>query len=108
MDRLEAVARAEFAGISPGPDLLAAVSSWVGTRLSYVPGSSRPTDGAVNTLHGRLPGIGSWRPTELIPVGTDVNGGVWLLPADRILFGGRRGMSVRRWPGARRWPLKIR
>jgi transglutaminase-like putative cysteine protease len=52
-DRLEAVARAEFAGISPGPDLLAAVSSWVGTRLSYVPGSSRPTDGAVNTLLSR-------------------------------------------------------
>jgi transglutaminase-like putative cysteine protease len=52
-DRLAAVARAEFAGISPGPDLLAAVSSWVGTRLSYVPGSSRPTDGAVNTLLSR-------------------------------------------------------
>jgi transglutaminase-like putative cysteine protease len=49
-DRLTAVARSEFAGISTGPDLLAAVSSWVGTRLSYVPGSSRPTDGAVETL----------------------------------------------------------
>jgi transglutaminase-like putative cysteine protease len=35
-DRLAAVARAE--------------SSWVGTRLSYVPGSSRPIDGAVETL----------------------------------------------------------
>jgi transglutaminase-like putative cysteine protease len=49
-DRLAAVARSEFAGISSGQDLLAAVSSWVGTRLSYVPGSSRPTDGAVETL----------------------------------------------------------
>jgi transglutaminase-like putative cysteine protease len=49
-DRLAAVARAEFAGISPGPELLAAVSSWVGTQLSYVPGSSGPTDGAVETL----------------------------------------------------------
>jgi transglutaminase-like putative cysteine protease len=49
-DRLAAVARAEFAGLSPGPDLLAAVSSWVGTKLSYVPGSSGPTDGAVQTL----------------------------------------------------------
>jgi transglutaminase-like putative cysteine protease len=49
-DRLAAVARSEFAGISPGPELLAAVSSWVGTRLTYVPGSSRPTDGAVETL----------------------------------------------------------
>jgi len=52
-DRLAAVASAEFAGVSPGRDLLAAVSSWVGTRLSYVPGSSRPTDGAVNTLLSR-------------------------------------------------------
>ena len=49
-DRLGAVARAEFAGLSTGPDLLAAVSSWVGTKLSYVPGSSGPTDGAVQTL----------------------------------------------------------
>jgi transglutaminase-like putative cysteine protease len=52
-DRLSAVARAEFAGISMGPDLLAAVSSWVGTKLSYVPGSSGPTDGAVDTLLSR-------------------------------------------------------
>jgi transglutaminase-like putative cysteine protease len=52
-DRLSAVARAEFAGISTPADLLAAVSSWVGTRLSYVPGSSRPIDGAVDTLLGR-------------------------------------------------------
>ncbi len=49
-DRLAAVARNEFAGISAAAELLAAVSSWVGTRLSYVPGSSRPTDGAVETL----------------------------------------------------------
>jgi transglutaminase-like putative cysteine protease len=49
-DRLAAVALAEFAGIAPGRELLAAVSSWVGTRLSYVPGSSGPTDGAVETL----------------------------------------------------------
>jgi hypothetical protein len=42
-------AAAEFAGIEPaGP--LAAVSSWVGTQLSYVPGASGPTDGAVQTL----------------------------------------------------------
>jgi transglutaminase-like putative cysteine protease len=49
-DRLIAVAHAEFAGISGASDLLAAVSSWVGTKLSYVPGSSGPTDGAVDTL----------------------------------------------------------
>ncbi|HUZ21730.1 MAG TPA: transglutaminase family protein [Acidimicrobiales bacterium] len=49
-DRLAATARAEFAGIGTGRDLLSAVSSWVGTHLSYVPGSSRHTDGAVETL----------------------------------------------------------
>jgi transglutaminase-like putative cysteine protease len=49
-DRLLAVARSEFAGIHGGAELLAAVSSWVGSQLSYVPGSSGPTDGAVDTL----------------------------------------------------------
>ena len=49
-DRLTAVARSEFAGITTPAELLAAVSSWVGTRLSYVPGSSGPTDGAIDTL----------------------------------------------------------
>jgi Transglutaminase-like superfamily len=49
-DRLAAVARSEFAGIAADRELLAAVSSWVGTQLSYVPGSSRPIDGAVETL----------------------------------------------------------
>jgi transglutaminase-like putative cysteine protease len=48
-DRLAPTAHAEFSGLE-GADLLAAVSSWVGTRLSYVPGSSQPTDGAVQTL----------------------------------------------------------
>ena len=49
-DRLTAMAQAEFAGIERPEDLLPAISSWVGTQLSYVPGSSRPTDGAVETL----------------------------------------------------------
>jgi len=52
-DKLSAIARAEFAGLSAAGDLLPAVSSWVGTRLSYVAGSSRPTDGAVQTLLSR-------------------------------------------------------
>lgn len=52
-DVLSPTAAAEFAGIEPGPDLLAAVSSWVGTQLSYVPGASGPTDGAVQTLLAR-------------------------------------------------------
>jgi transglutaminase-like putative cysteine protease len=49
-DRLVPMAEAEFAGIAGATDLLAAVSSWVGARLSYVSGSSGPTDGAVDTL----------------------------------------------------------
>ena len=49
-DRLAPMAQAEFAGISDYGELLAAVSSWVGSRLSYVPGSSGPTEGAVDTM----------------------------------------------------------
>ncbi|HEY3631584.1 MAG TPA: transglutaminase domain-containing protein [Jatrophihabitantaceae bacterium] len=49
-DRLAPIAQAEFAGISGSTDLLAGVSSWVGSQLRYVPGSSGPTDGAVDTL----------------------------------------------------------
>jgi transglutaminase-like putative cysteine protease len=51
-DRLGPIARAEFSGLQ-GIDLLNGVSSWVGQHLRYVPGSSRPTDGAVNTLLAR-------------------------------------------------------
>jgi len=51
-DELSPVARAEFSGLSGG-DLLSAVSSWVGTRLGYVPGSSRQTDGAIATMLAR-------------------------------------------------------
>ena len=42
-------AAAEFAGVRDA-ELLAAVTSWVGTRLAYVPGSSGPLDGATETL----------------------------------------------------------
>jgi len=51
-DELAPLARAEFEGLT-GRDLLRAVSSWVGANLAYVPGSSRPTDGAVATLLAR-------------------------------------------------------
>lgn len=47
-DKLAPVAAATF-GTLVGKGLLDAVSSWVGQQLAYVPGSSRPTDGAVNT-----------------------------------------------------------
>ena len=49
-DRLGAIAAAEFAGITGARELLASVSSWVGSQLTYVAGSSGPTDGAVDTL----------------------------------------------------------
>lgn len=42
----------EFGSVHDG-DLLDAVSSWVGTHLDYVPGSSGPTDGATETLQQR-------------------------------------------------------
>ena len=48
-DTLLGFAAAEFGGLRDA-ELLTAVSSWVGTRLSYVPGSSGPTDGATETL----------------------------------------------------------
>ena len=51
-DSLTPTARSEFAGLY-GHDLLAAVSSWVGSKLRYVPGSSQATDGAEETLLAR-------------------------------------------------------
>lgn len=52
-DSLAPTAAAEFAGIDDSTDLLEGVSSWVGTRLAYVGGSSLPTDGASRTLLAR-------------------------------------------------------
>jgi transglutaminase-like putative cysteine protease len=51
-DQLLPTAHAEFDGLH-GKDLLDAVSSWVGAQLSYIPGSSKPTDGATETLLAR-------------------------------------------------------
>jgi len=51
-DTLFRWARAEFGGLT-GPDLLAAVGAWVREHLTYVPGSSAPTDGAAQTLVAR-------------------------------------------------------
>jgi transglutaminase-like putative cysteine protease len=48
-DRLTAFARYEFGGLE-GLPLLESVSSWVGMRVAYIAGASRPTDGAVTTL----------------------------------------------------------
>ncbi|WP_150306524.1 transglutaminase-like domain-containing protein [Planctomonas psychrotolerans] len=51
-DTLGPTARSQFSGLA-GRALLEAVSSWVGQQLAYVPGSSAPTDGAVQTLLSR-------------------------------------------------------
>lgn len=51
-DRMGAVAHEEFAGLT-GKPLVDAVTSWVGQQLAYVSGSSRPTDGAVDTFLAR-------------------------------------------------------
>ena len=48
-DRLLGFASKQF-GSARGAALLQDVASWVGSRLSYVPGSSGPTDGATDTL----------------------------------------------------------
>ncbi|WP_028642927.1 transglutaminase-like domain-containing protein [Nocardioides sp. URHA0020] len=48
-DTFGGFAVSEFGDVSD-EDLLGAVSSWVGTRLVYVPGSSGPTTGATDTL----------------------------------------------------------
>lgn len=51
-DRLLPTSYAEFAGLE-GIGLLNGVRRWVNEALSYVGGSSRPTDGAVETLLSR-------------------------------------------------------
>ncbi len=51
-DTLAPTAASEFAGLTDQV-LLAAVSDWVANKLTYVAGSSLPTDGAVRTLLGR-------------------------------------------------------
>ncbi|MGL4306616.1 MAG: transglutaminase-like domain-containing protein [Mycobacteriaceae bacterium] len=52
-DRIATFAAHEFAGLTSPTKILAAVSSWVGSYLSYVLGSSGPTDSAIDTLLSR-------------------------------------------------------
>lgn len=49
-DKFYGFAATEFGAYADSATLLGNVSSWVGTRLNYVPGSSDPIDGAVDTL----------------------------------------------------------
>ncbi|MCV7171568.1 MULTISPECIES: transglutaminase-like domain-containing protein [Mycolicibacterium] len=49
-DKFFGFAATEFGEYADSATLLEKVSSWVGTRLMYVPGSSDPIDGAADTL----------------------------------------------------------
>lgn len=49
-DKFYGFAATEFGSFVDSTTLLERVSSWVGTRLKYVPGSSDPIDGAADTL----------------------------------------------------------
>ena len=49
-DKFFGFAATEFAQYTDPATLLEKVSSWVGTRLDYVAGSSDPIDGAADTL----------------------------------------------------------
>jgi len=49
-DKFYGFAATEFGQYADSETLLEKVSSWVGTRLSYVPGSSDPIDGAADTV----------------------------------------------------------
>jgi transglutaminase-like putative cysteine protease len=49
-DKFFGFASTEFGNYIDSATLLEKVSLWVGTRLNYVPGSSDPIDGAVDTL----------------------------------------------------------
>jgi transglutaminase-like putative cysteine protease len=49
-DKLFGFAGTEFGQLNDPATLLERVSSWVGQRLLYVPGSSDPIDGAVDTM----------------------------------------------------------
>jgi transglutaminase-like putative cysteine protease len=50
VDKLYGYAATEFGQFTDPVELLEKVSLWVGSRLQYVPGSSDPIDGAVDTL----------------------------------------------------------
>jgi len=50
VDKFFGFAATEFGNYADSATLLEMVSLWVGTRLNYVPGSSDPIDGAVDTL----------------------------------------------------------
>lgn len=64
-DKFYGFAATEFGDYADSTTLLERVSSWVGTRLNYVPGSSDPIDGAVDTLLATPPTPRSWTTTKV-------------------------------------------
>ena len=60
-DKFFGFAATEFGKYADSTTLLEQVSTWVGTRLRYEPGSSDPIDGAADTL---LAGAGVCRPSS--------------------------------------------
>jgi transglutaminase-like putative cysteine protease len=52
-DRLATMAQTGFAGITDPPSFSRQCRSWIGSRLSYLPGSRLPTEGAVDTMLSR-------------------------------------------------------
>jgi hypothetical protein len=93
-DKFFGFAATEFQQYGASVILLEKVSSWVGTRLNYVPGSSDPIDGAADTL---LAGAGVPR---LCPFGDRV-----AARAQRPGASGgglRAGMSTNGFPCSRR------
>ena len=56
-DKFFGFAATEFGEFADSATLLEKVSSWVGTRLDYVPGSSDPIDGAADTLLAGCRGV---------------------------------------------------
>ncbi len=92
-DKFYGFAATEFGNYIDPTTLLEKVSVWVGTRLNYVPGSSDPIDGAVDTL---LAGAGVCRDFAHLVNRRRTRGGCsWR----RV---GRRRRGVGGWRGCRR------
>src|SRR5262249_54906526 len=115
-DKFFGFAATEFGKYADSTTLLEKVSSWVGTRLRYIPGSSDPIDGAADTL---LAGAGVCRDyahlvaaccaRSTCPPGwsrsTRRAATLWTsIPWPRPSSKGNGGWSTRRaWHRGRRW-----
>ena len=109
-DKFYGFAATEFGNYIDSTTLLEKVSSWVGTRLNYVPGSSDPIDGAADTL---LAGAGVCRDfahlvvalLRAVNVPARVGVGVCAGPVPDGLPCGRRGVRRGAVASGRRDPV---